>query len=71
MPAPEGEQGPPDWYVEAVMAETYGIPPWRVEDEAPAVWVDRFLLLASARAEREHPKQLVGQAQGTVSRRLI
>ena len=53
------------------MAEAYGIPPWRVEAEASALWFDRFLLLASARAERDHPKQLVGQGAGTVSRRLV
>jgi len=53
------------------MAEAYGIPPWRVESEASALWFDRFLLLASARAERDNPKQLVGQGAGKTTRRLI
>ena len=53
------------------MAETYGIPPWRVEAEASALWFDRFLLLASARAERDHPQKLVGQGTGKTSQRVV
>jgi len=53
------------------MAEAYGIPPWRVEAEASALWFDRFLLLANARAERDNPQKLVGQGAGKVSRRLV
>ena len=53
------------------MAEAYSTPPWEIEARASAVWADRFLLLASARAERDHPKQLVGQGADTVSRRVV
>ena len=53
------------------MAEAWSMAPWLVEEKASALWADRFMLLESAKAERDHPKQLVGQSQGTVSRRLV
>ena len=48
------------------MAEAWSIPPWLIEQQAPAVWVDRFLLLANARAEKtETDLERVRQATGT------
>ncbi len=33
------------------MAEAWGIPPWQVEDQASALWVDRWLVLQDARSK--------------------
>jgi hypothetical protein len=63
---------PPDWCADLAMAETWHIPPWQIEERVPAVWADRFLLLAEARYERDNPKQIGGQAeQGKHVKRLV
>lgn len=49
----------PDWMPALLMAEAWGMPPWLIEGQVSAAWTDRFLLLASARAERDNPKKLV------------
>jgi hypothetical protein len=37
----------PEWVVTLEMSETWGIPPWQVEDEASQYWVERFLFYRS------------------------
>lgn len=42
--------------MELVAAETWGVPPWVVE-EGPAVWMDRWVALLEARASAK-PKEI-------------
>jgi len=34
------------------MASEWGIPPWQIEADAPAVWVDRWVALRLAQNEQ-------------------
>jgi hypothetical protein len=62
-------QNPPDWFTTLAAAETWGMPPWLVESEAPAEWMDRFVAVANERAEAQKRKS---KAKGsTGGRRLI
>jgi len=55
------------------MAETWGIPPWTLEEEAPAIWVERWHLFEGAKADRadRQKKPKPQQKDGTQRRRLI
>ena len=56
-----GVGAPPEWYGIEAAAEAWGIPPWVVEDTAPALWVDRFVAMANAKAAaQKQPKPKAG-----------
>ena len=46
----DGLTGAPAGAIELLIAEDGGIPPWEVED-APAIWIDRWLALKEARQD--------------------
>ena len=48
----------------------WGIPPWQIEAEAPAEWMDRFIVVAveRAKARERDSKRAQGAGKG---RRLI
>jgi hypothetical protein len=48
------------------MAAEWGTPPWRLDEEAPILWVDRWVAYRNAMAAR--PKPLMGKGKG---KRLI
>ena len=64
------EQGPPPWYSTLAAAEAWGVTPWQVEEEAPAVWVDRFVAVANERAA-EQERNSKKSAKGGTGRRLM
>ena len=43
----------PEWALILMAAEAWGLPPWVVEAEAPALWLDRLQLFSMARETRE------------------
>ena len=66
-----GGQEPPVWFTIYVAAETWATPPWVLEEEAPAVWMDRFVAVANERAEeRKRHEKHKGGGKGS-GRRLI
>ena len=65
-----GHGSPPDWYVVEAAAEAWGVPPWVIVSEAPALWLDRFAATKSAEAAAQNPKKLPVGGDGK-GRRLI
>jgi len=51
------------------------MPPWQVEAEAPDEWMERALLWANAKAERQQkPRQAVGETKqvgNVLKKRLV
>lgn len=47
-------------------AEAWGRPPWEIEEQAPAVWMDRFAAFHNAKATAGQPK-----GGGGKGRRLV
>lgn len=43
----------PEWALILAAAEAWALPPWVIEQEAPAMWLDRLELLLAARESRE------------------
>ena len=46
-------QAPPGWYTVLAAAEAWGVPPWVIEEEASAQWIDRFVALLNEVYERD------------------
>lgn len=64
-----GHGAPPEWYVLAAAAEAWGVPPWELEETAPALWLDRFAAVKGAEAQAANPKKLgVSGGSGKVTR---
>lgn len=56
------------------LAREWGLPPWRIEEEAPALWVDRWLAVEEARGKArpdEAGPGAVSQQGNAQKRRLI
>lgn len=51
-----GHGEPPEWYTLAAAAEAWGVRPWELEEDAPALWLDRFVALRNAEAEANKPR---------------
>ena len=65
----QGHGSPPEWYVLEVAAEAWGVPPWVLEESAPALWLDKFAAVKGAEAQASNPKKLsVGQGSGNRTR---
>jgi len=43
----------PLWIATLEMAETWGVPPWQVDEDASQYWVERFLFYRSEKAKEE------------------
>ncbi len=54
-------------------AEQWGVPPWVIEEEAPALWMARWTELHNARAEqvKRREKERGRQHTGMMRRRLV
>jgi hypothetical protein len=63
-----GHGAPPEWYGVLQMAEAWGVAPWTIEAEAPALWADRFTALHNAKAKAAKPKAQPSSGKG---KRLI
>jgi len=49
----------PDWAEALEMASEWGIPPWDIEAQVPALWRDRWVAMRNAQYEkqkRDNPK---------------
>ena len=55
-----GHGAPPEWYVIELAAEAWGCTPWALEEEAPALWIDRFVATANAKARVPKPQGTPG-----------
>jgi len=51
------------------MAEAWGVRPWELEEDAPALWVDRWAAAENAKAQASEPKH--NRAGSGGARRLI
>ncbi len=51
------------------LAKEWGVTPWALEADAPAVWVDRWLAVTNMQAEKVERDRK--HAQGGKGRRLI
>lgn len=43
----------PEWALILAASEAWGLPPWVIEQEAPALWLDRLEALLAAKEGRE------------------
>ena len=64
----EGHGSPPEWRATLEAAKAWGVPPWELEEVAPALWIDRLVADMNAEASANAPKKHIG---GTGSRELI
>lgn len=51
------------WVVSLRIAEEWGLPPWEV-DEAPALWIDRWLALKEAEANHQKATATLNSSPG-------
>jgi hypothetical protein len=63
-----GHGSPPEWRTILEAAKAWGVPPWELEETAPALWIDRLVADMNAEAKANEPKRHIG---GTGSRELI
>lgn len=54
----------PAWTMFLALAKEWGMPPWRIIEEAPALWVDRWAAVEEARASAEPQTIKPGQRIG-------
>lgn len=48
-----GVGNPPEWALLLIMAEQWGVPPWRIEAEMPMRWRQRWVEFNNARAQAQ------------------
>ena len=65
-----GHGQPPEWTPALEAAKAWGVPPWTINDDAPALWMDRFVADRNAEAAAQNPKKLPVGGDGK-GRRLI
>lgn len=53
------------------IAAEWGLPPWQIEAEAPAVWVDRWVALRVARNEKAKRDSKRGGGRQAKGKRLV
>ena len=59
----------PLWVITLKMAEAWGIPPWQVESDASAEWIQRWVALHNSEQEKLAREIKRGKSKGKHNRR--